>query len=172
MRNTFKATAGYMTVTALLGIALGLLMIFYPGGTAALMNAAFRVFQFLLSAFILYYAFTESAVYFRVGYTGTGSIFFLLGVLGALLVWLFSVGIIYLIVGLFLILAGLAEIIGSFQVEGGSYFLTLLGLINIIVGILILSNPVMLPFLIAWFVLFWGISRLVFSLELRRLIRE
>ena len=168
MQNSLKVSTGYMTLTALLGIVLGLVMLFYPGGTMVLMKSAFWVFQLLLSVFILYYAFTEAAHCFRAGRTGTGCMYVLLGALGALFVWLFNVGVVYFILAFFLILTGLMEIIGSFQVEGGSFFLTLLGIINIIVGVLILSNPVILPLLIAWFVLFWGISRLCLSLELRK----
>ena len=170
MERSIKISTGYMTFTALVGIILGVVMLFYPGGTMKLMGAAFWVFQLILSIFILYYTLTEAAHHFRIGRGWSGVGYILLGILGTLFIWILDVGIIYFIVALFLILSGLGEIIGSFQITGGSFFLTLLGTVSIIVGILIISNPIILPLLIAWYVLFWGISRLFLSLELRRML--
>jgi hypothetical protein len=37
--------------------------------------------------------------------------------------------------------------------------------------VIILMNPIVLPLLIAWYVLFWGISRLFLSFELKRFLK-
>jgi len=170
MNEILKSTVGYMTCTALLGIFLGLVMIFYPGGTMLLISSAFWVFQLLISLFILYYALSESAHYFRSGSAGHGFLYLLIGMLAVIFVWLLDVSFVYFVVAFFLIIAGLGEIAGSINLPGGSMFLALLGIVNIIIAVLILANPIVLPMLIAWYVLFWGISRLLFSIELRRIL--
>ncbi|MDD5555845.1 MAG: hypothetical protein PHN82_01210 [bacterium] len=170
MNGSVRTALGSMTAGALLGIVLGVLMLFYPGGTMLLMASAFRVFQFILSLFIVFYSFSEGAHYIRSGRAGQGILSILLGLLATLLLWLLNVGFVYFIVALFLVLSGVGEIVGSFRVFGGNFFLAFLGIVNILVAVLILSNPVILPLLIAWYVLFWGISRLFLSMELRRLL--
>lgn len=171
MNRVLKSTAGYMTCTALLGIVLGIIMILYPGGTMLLISSAFWVFQVLITLFILYYSLSESAHYFRAGSPGHGVLYLLIGILAALFIWLFDVGFLYFIIAFFLIISGLGEIIASSGATGGSLFLAFLGIINILIAVLILTNPIILPLLVAWYVLFWGISRLFLSLELRRIAR-
>jgi uncharacterized membrane protein HdeD (DUF308 family) len=170
MNDVVKMTTGYMAVSAILGVALGLLMLFYPGGTMVLMQSAFMVFQWLLSIFILYWALTEAAHYFKTRHVVTGVGYGILGLLAVILVWSFGVGIVFLVVSGFLLLSGLGEIISSFRDPQGTLFLTFLGIIDVFVGVLVIKNPLILPLLIAWYVLFWGISRLMLSLELRRLL--
>ena len=168
MNNVLKTSTGYMTVAGLLGILLGLIMLLYPGGTLILMESAFWLFQLFLSIFILYYALSEAAHYFKVGRAGSGIGYIVIGILATLFVWLFNVGVIYFIVSFFLILAGIGEIIASFRTVGGEAMFFLLGLVNIFFGFLILTNIFVLPIIIAWYVIFWGISRFLFSLQLRR----
>lgn len=35
----------------------------------------------------------------------------------------------------------------------------------------VVRHPIVLPLLIAWYVLFWGISRLFLSIELRKVLK-
>ncbi len=169
MKDIFKASTGYMALAALVGIILGMIMLFYPGGTMILMASAFWVLQLFLSIFILYYTISEARHYFKTRHGGTGVWYLLIGVAATIFIWLLNVGVIYLIVAFFLILTGIGELIGSFHARGETFFIALLGIINLMVGILILSNPLILPLLIAWYVLFWGISRLFLAMELRRI---
>ena len=168
MKNVLKASTGYMTLSGLLGILLGLIMLFFPGGTLILMESAFWVFQLFLSIFILYYALTEAAHYLKAKRAGTGIGYILIGILATIFIWLFNVGILYFIIAFFLILAGIGEIIGAFRAGGAGPMFFLLGLVNIFFGILIMTNIFVLPIIIAWYVIFWGISRFLFSLELRK----
>ncbi len=160
---------GSSIVMSLVAVAIGLLMLFYPGGTMRLMAAAFTLFQAVLTIFILAYAFSEAIVRYRAGQKGAAAIFALIGLLATILVWLFDAGVIYLIVAVFLIIAGIGDVLGAVSLVQGRFFLLVLGLINIIMGIVILQFPVALPILMAWYVLFWGISRLLLALELRRM---
>jgi uncharacterized membrane protein HdeD (DUF308 family) len=41
---------------------------------------------------------------------------------------------------------------------------------NILIGTIMIQYPMILPLLIAWYVLFWGISRLLLAFELKRLV--
>lgn len=170
MDDRVMTATGQMIATAVLGIILGALMLFYPGGTVALMASFFLLFKWLLSAFILCWAVSEAAVYFRIRCIMTGIACLLLGALAVVLIWGLGVGILWLVVSGFLFLSGAGGIIGSFRPGRGSFFLTLLGIIDIIVAILVITNPLILPILIAWYVLFWGISRLMLALEIRRLM--
>ena len=169
VRGVVKASAGYMSFAAIIGIIIGFLMLIFPGGTMKLMATAFTIFQIILSVFILSYAISEGVGYIRHGAKNAGIIYIVIGVLATALVWLFQASIIYYIVAALLIASGLAEVVAGFRVEMGRYFIIFLGVINIAIGFIILRFPVALPLLIAWYVLFWGVSRLLLSMELRRL---
>lgn len=169
MRDVAKAATGHMITAAVLGIVLGALMLLYPGGTVVLMQSAFVVFKWILSIFILCWALILAVGFFRVRATMTGVGYLALGVLAVILIWSLGLGIVYIVVSAFLFVSGIGEIASSFRPDG-TFFLTLLGLIDIIVGILVVTNPLILPLLIAWYVLFWGISRMLLALELRRLL--
>ena len=86
-----------------------------------------------------------------------------------ILVWLFNVGFLYMIISIFFVVVGISEIFGAFYLDYGRFFLIFLGLINILVGALMLKHPMILPLLLAWYVLFWGISRLFLALEIRKM---
>ena len=169
-RGVIKTSISYMTFTAVLGIVLGLVMLFYPGGTMVLMEAAFTFFQIILTIFILYYTLTEAIFYFKLGGTFKGILFALIGAVAMIMVWSLGVGFIYFVIAFFLILTGIFDIVGGFRLSRGRVFLILLGVLNILIALIILRNPVILPFLIAWYVLFWGISRLFLAIELRGLV--
>ena len=51
-KGILKTSVSYMVLSAAIGIIIGLIMLFYPGGTMALMEAAFIIFQLLLTIFI------------------------------------------------------------------------------------------------------------------------
>ena len=172
VRGVVKASAGYMSFAAIIGIIIGFLMLIFPGGTMKLMSAAFTIFQVILSIFILAYAISEGVGHIRNGARSAGIIYIIIGILATALVWLFQASIIYYVVAALLIASGLAEVIAGFRVEMGRYFIIFLGVINIAIGFVILRFPVALPLLIAWYVLFWGVSRLLLSMELRRLTRS
>jgi len=171
MKSALKASVGYMMLSAALGIILGLIMLYYPGGTMTLMQAAFQFFQIILTIFALYYAISEGAHHFKAGRKFGGILYFIIGALTVVLIWLFNVGLIYFIVALFLILMGISDIVAGIRFPTSQYFLVLLGAINIIVGLIILKYPLILPLLIAWYVLFWGISRLLLSIQMRKFLK-
>jgi len=158
-----------MIVAAILAVILGFVMLLYPGGTMALMTVAFTTLQALLSVFILAYAISEAVGYFKSGKKAAGVLAILVGLAATVLVWIFNVSIVYVVFALFCIIAGLSEVIGAFSFPAARGLLLLLGLINIMIGAIIFKHPVVLPLLIAWYVLFWGISRLLLGMELRRL---
>jgi uncharacterized membrane protein HdeD (DUF308 family) len=160
---------GWMITASVLAIVVGMVMLLYPGGTMQLMSAAFTVLQAMLSIFVMAAAISEGIRCFRTGRKGTAVAALLVGLVATLLIWFFDVGIIYLIVAFFCVLAGLGEIVGAVSVPQARYFLWALGLMNIMVGVIILRYPVALSLLIAWYVLFWGVTRLMLSLELRRI---
>lgn len=169
IRRSLKMSVGYMMFTAILAIIVGIIMLFYPGGTMKLMETAFIIFQIILSVFILGYTISEAVHYLRSGSKGGAIAFALIGVVATALIWLFSVKIIFIIVAFFLILAGVVDIAGGVKLPIARYFLIFLGSANIMVGIAVLIYPMILPFLIAWYALFWGLSRLFLSLELRKM---
>ena len=169
MNGELKMSGGSMIAAAVLAIILGFVMLLYPGGTMALMTVAFSTLQAIISIFVLAYAISEAVGYFKAGKTAGGILAILVGIAAALLIWVFDVGIVYLIFALFCIVAGLSEIFGAFTFPAARAFLLLLGLINIMIGAIIIKHPVVLPLLIAWYVLFWGISRLLLGVELKRL---
>jgi len=170
VRGVIKTSIGYMTFTAILGIVLGLVMLFYPGGTMVLMEAAFAFFQIILTIFILYYTITEAVFYFKTGGTFKGILYAMIGVAATVLVWSQGVGFIFYVIAFFLIVTGIFDIVGGMRLSRGRVFLILLGVLNILIAMIILRNPAILPFLIAWYVLFWGISRLFLAIELRGLV--
>lgn len=168
LRDPSKTSTGYMVVTAVVGIVLGLLMLLYPGGTMTLMKTGFRIFQIILSIFVLYFTGNEAVHFFRGGFYGRGGLYVLLGILFIALIWILDVSLIYYAIALFLALIGTTEIVAAFRFPVGKFFLGLLGFIDLMVAVFIILYPVVLALLIAWYVLFWGISRLLLALELRR----
>ena len=169
MNEEMRSAATSMIIASVLALILGFVMLLYPGGTMALMGAAFTVLQAMISIFILAYAISEATRHFKGGSRGLGIASIAIGVGAVLLVWIFDVRIVWIIFALFCILAGLGEIFGAFSMHSARYFLFLLGLLNIMVGAIVLKYPLALPLLIAWYVLFWGISRLLLALEIRRI---
>jgi uncharacterized membrane protein HdeD (DUF308 family) len=158
-----------MWFTSILGIVLGGVMLFYPGGTMRLMSVGFRVFQGIITAFIAYYALSEAYYHLKAKSTALAVIYIILGLLFGGLVWYLNTQFLYYILAFFLFLTGLVEIIGAMSLPAGRFFLILLGIIDLLFAFVVLKYPVVLALVIAWYVLFWGISRLCLAFELRRL---
>lgn len=171
VKGMVKTSISYMLFSSVLGIALGLIMLFYPGGTMVLMEAAFTFLQIILTIFIIYYTLSEAIHYFKASHAAAGAFYCIIGAVATALIWLFNVGIIFYVIAFFLILTGIGDIVGGFRLPRGRGLLILLGIINILIAAVILRNPIILPLLIAWYVLFWGISRLILSIELRKAIK-
>ncbi|MFO1518393.1 MAG: DUF308 domain-containing protein [bacterium] len=167
IRYPIKTSLGYMWLTSILGIVLGGVMLFYPGGTLSLMNVSFRIFQSLLTVFIAYYTLSESYHSFKAGDTAKGVVFLALGLVFIGLIWFLKIGLIYYVIAFFFVVTGLIEIAGSFTLPFGRFFLLLLGLMDLLFAAVIIEYPVVLALLIAWYVLFWGISRLCLAFELK-----
>ncbi len=169
MENIVKHETFHMMLGAVIAVILGFIMLLYPGGTMALMGAAFWMIKLLLSIFILAYTVPEAVRNFRTGSKGHGALYLAIGILATALVWFFEVGFVYMVVSFFFILVGISEVFGAFQLAYGRYFLLFLGLLNILIGAVMLKNPMLLPLLIAWYVLFWGFSRFFLALEIRKM---
>jgi len=170
MSTVWKPSFGYMIFAAILAVVLGLVMLWYPGGIMALIAVTFWALQVMVSVFILSYMITEAVRYFKTDAILNGIAYLVIGVAATLLVWFFKVDLIYLIVALFFIVSGIGDIIGGFKLNAGKYFFVFLGVMNILIGTIMIQYPTILPLLIAWYVLFWGISRLLLAFELRRLV--
>ena len=168
VKTALGMSAKYFIVTAIGAIIVGLVMLFYPGGTMKLIDAAFIIFQALITIFIIFFTISAAMSSFDNGSKVTGVLSLILGALAVIFVWAFSVNVVYFIVAAFLILSGATEIYAGFRIAVARYFLILLGIVNILVGIIIIRNPVVLPLLIAWYLLFWGVSRLFLGLELKK----
>lgn len=169
MDGECRVSVGYMVFASILAIVLGFVMLVYPGGTMALITTAFWMLQAIISFYIILYAVTEAARSFRANRKRYGFAYILCGLVAAVLVWVFNVSIVYIFIAAFFVLTGIGEILGARYFSAGKYFVAFLGFLNIVIGALILKNPVILPLLIAWYVLFWGISRLFLALEIRRI---
>jgi uncharacterized membrane protein HdeD (DUF308 family) len=172
MEGRIRQETFQMMFGSILAIALGILMLFYPGGTMALMAAAFWVIKLIISVFILSYTISEATRYFSAGRKTNGIVYLAIGIIATILVWLLNVGFVYLIVSIFFVLAGISEIFGAFYLAYGRYFLIFLGLLNILIGAIMIRHPMLLPLLIAWYVLFWGVSRLFLALEIRKMASQ
>lgn len=172
VRRSLNVSMRYMVLTAVLAMILGLIMLFFPGGTMALMQAAFFIFQILLSVFVIGYTTSEAFHYIKTGSKLSGAVFLVAGILTVILVWLFSVKVIYVFIAFLLFLIGIADIIAGIHMYLVRYFWVFLGIINILISIAILSYPVILPLIIAWYVLWWGLSRLFLVLEIKRTMSD
>lgn len=163
-----KFSSGWMIFTSILGIVLGLVMLFYPGGTMTLMKAGFKIFQILLSIFIVYYAISHAIQHFKAEQVWNAVAFLLLGAIFTALIWWMDVRFLYYVIAFFLFVTGISSLIGAWTMPTGKFFLALLGLIDILFGVVIIRYPVVLALIIAWYVLFYGVSRLLLALELRK----
>lgn len=169
VKTALGLSVKYFIVTAIGAIIVGLIMLFYPGGTMKLMDAAFIIFQALITIFVIMFTISSAMSSFNHGARVSGAVSLIVGALAVVLVWAFSVNVVYFVIAAFLILSGVAEIFGGIRIPAARYFLILLGVINILVGVIIIRHPAVLPLLIAWYLLFWGISRLFLGLELRKI---
>lgn len=172
MGGFFSFNMRQMIATSILAIILGVVMLLYPGGMLALMAGAFWSVQVVLTFFIFVYVISEIVRNVKVGRPWLVVIPAILGALAIACIWLLDVKFVYVIVAFFFILAGINEIVGSFSAAYAKFSIFLLGAINIMIGAIVLKHAVILPFLIAWYVLFWGISRLMLALELRGLMKD
>lgn len=168
VKKALGMSAKYFITTAIVAIVVGLIMLFYPGGTMKLIDAAFIIFQALITIFVIMFTISAAMSNFNHGAKATGVLSLVIGAIVVVLVWAFSVNVVYFVIAAFLILSGVAEIYAGFRLAAARYFLILLGIVNILVGVIIIRNPVVLPLLIAWYLLFWGISRFFLGLELRK----
>ena len=169
MEMAMKQSLRYMLFGAILAVVLGITMIAYPGGTMTMMAATFWMLQVIISVFILSAAISDAIKLSKAGRKGTAIAHLLLGLAAVILVWVFDVRVVYLICSLFFILTGISEILTAFSLPGARFFYALQGFLNIMVGAIMLQYPVMLPLLLAWYILFWGVSRIFLNLELRRI---
>lgn len=170
MSTVFRQSVGSMFFAAIVAIILGLVMLWYPGGIMALIAVTFWALQVMISVFILSYMISEAVRYFKSDKILSGIAYLVIGIAATLLVWFFKVDFFYLVVALFFIISGVGDIIGGFTLTAGRYFFVFLGVMNIMVGALMIQYPLILPLLIAWYVLFWGISRLLLAFELKRMM--
>lgn len=170
-KGFIKSSIGYMMFSAIVGIVLGLVMLLYPGGTMALMQAAFMIFQIIITIFVVYYSVSEAIRYFKSSKTIAGVFYIIIGIIVTILIWVLNVSLIYYLIAFFLVLTGIGDIFGGMRLPGARFFLIFLGVVNILIAVIILRHPIVLPLLIAWYVLFWGISRLFLSFELRKLMK-
>lgn len=161
-----------MVLAAAVAIILGVVMLVYPGGTLALMAGTFWSIQLVLTIFIVIYAVSEIVRNAKAGRKWEIFVPIVLGILAIAFIWLLDVSFIYFIAALFFILSGISEIVGSFYAIYGKFFVFLLGVINIMIGAIIIRHPMILPMLIAWYILFWGVSRLMLALEIRGMLRR
>ena len=164
-----KMHFNHMLFTSTVAIVAGLVFLSYPGGPIALINLAFWALQLIVTIFALAYTLSEAVASFKAGSKARGILFLALGIVATATVWLLSSGVIYLVIALFLLFTGLVEILGAVQLENGRFFLALLGVINIMMSAVMLKYPLILPLFLAWYVLFWGVSRFFLALEIRRL---
>ncbi|MDX1386764.1 MAG: hypothetical protein R3257_04180, partial [bacterium] len=109
MRYPTKTSMGYMLVTSVIGIVLGLVMLFYPGGTMSLMKAGFWVFKIILSVFILYYTVSEAVHFFRAQHNFRAVTYVVIGAIFTALIWVLNVNLIYYAVAVFLGIIGITE---------------------------------------------------------------
>ena len=136
-----------------------------------LMATGFKVFQIIITGLVLYFCLTEAIPSFKEGHISRGAVFVVLALVAVLLIWVLNVSLVYYVLAFFLAVFGVAEIIGAFQVPQAKFFLALLGIIDILVAVIIILNPTILAYLVAWYVLFWGLSRLFLALEFRKVVR-
>jgi uncharacterized membrane protein HdeD (DUF308 family) len=115
---------------------------------------------------------TEAVPSVREGHTARGAVFVLLALVAVILIWVIKVSLIYYVLAFFLAVFGLIELIGAFQIPQGKFFLALLGIIDLLIAVIIVLHPVILAYLVAWYVLFWGLSRLFLALEFRKALHE
>ena len=169
MENELQHETKQMMFGSILAIIIGFLMLFYPGGVMALIAGAFWVIKLIISVFILSWTISEAIRYFTHGAKKNAFIYLAIGIVATILVWFFNVGFLYMIISIFFVVIGISEIFGAFYLDYGRYFMIFLGLINILVGALMLKHPMLLPLLLAWYILFWGISRLFLALEMRKM---
>jgi len=168
MNEEARTHSNHMLFTSIVAIMVGLVFLSYPGGPVAMVQLAFWALQLIVSIFVLTYTISEAYAAYKTKGISRAVLFLILGVVIAATVWLFDVRLIYVLVALFLLFSGLVEVIGAVQLVNGRFFMALLGVLNIMLAAVMFKYPVILPLLISWYILFWGISRFFLSLELRK----
>ena len=149
----------------------GLLLLSAPGATLLFLVQVFGFYLFLGGIFRVVSIFTDSSSW---GWKLVGG---LLGIIAGIAVLqhpilstvIVPTYIIY-IIGFIAIAEGVVELIAAFQ--GSGWGLGILGILRIVFGIILLSNPVLgviaLPIVLGAFMLVGGIFAVVASLRMRR----
>jgi len=164
-----KAYYNHTLFTSIVAIVAGLIFLSYPGGPIKLMDAAFWTLQLIATIFIAAYTVSEAYASAKSQGKLRAVLYIILGIVAIATIWMFSTRAIYLIVAMFLLFTGVVEILGAVQLANGRFFLALLGVLNIMLAAVMFKYPLILPLLLTWYILFWGVSRFFLALEIRRL---
>jgi len=90
-----KTSIPYMLITSILGMALGLVMLLYPGGTLALMKVGFKTFQAILTIFVLYFALANAIHEYKNQNIWRGVFYTLVGVCFTVLIWILKIDFLF-----------------------------------------------------------------------------
>ncbi len=170
MRTPEKESLNYLLISSLVALGLGVFFILYPPGVTGLIEGGFQVFRLLLSLFFLYYAISEAVQHFRKQQKIAGVLYLIAAAIAITLIWLFDSKIVYLLIALIIAWMGVRHLIGSFIIPEGKFFLILLSMADLMIAFAVILYPMILTIMIAWYVVFWGISRLLLYLEFKKLL--
>lgn len=171
MRAPEKESLNYLLVSAVVALALGVFFALYPQGATGLIEGGFHVFRVLLTLFFLYYAISEAVQHFQKQQKVPAILYLVAAAAVITFIWLLKSDIVYLIIALVIAWMGIRHLIGSFIIHEGKFFLLLLAMADMMIAIAVIAYPMILALIIAWYVIFWGISRLLLYFEFKKIIQ-
>ncbi len=170
----FKSTSTSLILLGVLAIIVGIIALAWPGVTVLALVILFAIYAFMDAGLQMVRAFSSGSAGPVFGHLLLGLIDIAAGVIA--LVWPGPTAyVLVLVVGIWAIIGGIAEIVVGFQsgeTAGTHAMFILAGLVSIAFGVVLLAHPgvgaVTLALLFGLFSLIYGISQIVMGVELRR----
>ena len=174
----FKSTSTSLILLGVLGVIVGIIAIAWPGVTIAALVIVFAVYAFIGAGLQAVRAFSSRDAGPVFGHLLLALIYLAAGV--AALVWPNPTALVLvLVVGIWALVAGFAEIFAAFgsgETAGTRAMFILTGLVSAAFGVLLFARPdvgaVTLALLFGLFSLIYGISRITLGVQLHQLHKE
>ncbi|MDK2951213.1 MAG: hypothetical protein PWQ77_878 [Kosmotogales bacterium] len=152
-------TKKQMLISAIIGIAIALLIFFFPGGAFIITDAALWVIKILIIGIILYFTLIKGIHLIKENNINQGVLFIVLGGILCLIVGLISLTFLIYLISIIALLLGLVYFILNMKKSGLDEKI-ILSIIIIVLSIIVIIFPQIFMIYLGIFILMWGLYNL------------
>jgi len=149
-----------MLISAIVGIAIAILIFFFPGGAFAITGAALWVIKILIIGIILYFTLLKGIILIKKDEINRGVIYIVFGGVLCLLVGLISLTFLIYLISIIALLTSLIYFIINLKNENSIDKRMIVSVVIIVLSILVLIFPTIFMIYLGIFILMWGLYNL------------